>query len=259
MEDSSERDRRRAEFLGGATALTGSAAPAAAGSATPPPEPPAAGPFAYDRAVWTVCHVNCGSRCPLRMYVRDGVVVRVGADTQSPDGHGPGETYQMRPCARGYTNRQRLYNATRVQTPPRRVRGTKRGEGRYEAITWDEAIDEIARAMVAVRERYGNDAFFIQSGTGQIGGTVSRSWKADQSPVGRLLNCFGGYLRCYSDYSTGQLDGELPLFNGDAYANNEVTDLVNARNIVLWGNNPANTFELQAQRYASRTHRRTRR
>ena len=33
----------------------------------------------------------------------------------------------------------------------------------------------------------------------------------------------------------------MPLFNGDAWSNNEVTDLVNSKNIVLFGNNPANT------------------
>ena len=55
------------------------------------------------------------------------------------------------------------------------------------------------------------------------------------------MNCWGGYLRHYCDYSTGQITWEMPLFNGDAWSNNEVTDLVNSKNIVLFGNNPANT------------------
>ena len=237
-----------AAVMGGTAALTGVvstsalASDASAGAdAADAPQPPAAEPFEYDSMAWGGCHVNCGSRCPLKMYVKDDTVVRVGVDDDGGDIFGPGEIYQMRSCVRGRTNRQRLYNDSRIQTPLRRVPGTKRGEGKFEAITWDEAIDEIASAMISIKEKYGNDAFYIQYGTGQLGGTVSKSWAPDNTMFARLLNCFGGYLRHYCDYSTGQINWELPLFNGDAYSNNEVTDLVNSKNIVLWGNNPANT------------------
>ncbi len=195
----------------------------------------------HDDVVWSGCHVNCGSRCPLRVFVKDGTVVRVGNDNEGSDELAPGKMYQMRSCVRGRTNRQRLYSGDRVQTPMRRVAGTKRGEGLYEAITWDEAISEIADTMRSVRDEYGNDAFFIQYGTGELGATISKSWAPDNTVFARLMNCYGGYLRHYCDYSTGQITWELPLFNGDAWSNNEVTDLVNSKNIVLWGNNPANT------------------
>ena len=95
--------------------------------------------------------------------------------------------------------------------------------------------------MKGIKEEYGNDAFYIQYGTGQIGGTVAKSWHPDSTMFARMMNCWGGYLRQYCDYSTGQIDRELSLFNGDSYSNNEVTDLVNSKNIVLFGNNPANT------------------
>lgn len=241
-----------AAVLGGTCALAGTAIPreALAADAAGEPDPsvpadapaaPQSHPFAYDEAVWSGCHVNCGSRCPLKMYVKDGTVVRVGIDDEGTDDFGPNRIYQMRSCVRGRTNRERLYNATRIQTPLRRVAGTKRGEGVYEAITWDEAISEIASAMQAVKEKYGNDALYIQYGTGQLGGTVSKSWAPDNTAFARLLNCFGGYLRHYCDYSTGQITWEMPLLNGDAWSNNEVMDLVHSKNIVLWGNNPANT------------------
>lgn len=198
-------------------------------------------PFAYDKAVWGGCHVNCGSRCPLKLYVKDGTVVRVGNDNEGADDFGPGEIYQMRSCVRGRTNRQRIYNATRIQKPLKRVEGTKRGEGKYEEISWEDAIREIGDIMKGIKEEYGNDAFYIQYGTGQVGGTVAKSWHPDSTMFARMMNCWGGYLRQYCDYSTGQIDRELSLFNGDSYSNNEVTDLVNSKNIVLFGNNPANT------------------
>lgn len=197
--------------------------------------------FDYDNVVWGGCHVNCGSRCPLKVYTKDGTVVRIGNDNDGTDEFGPGEIAQMRSCVRGRTNRQRIYNETRVQKPLRRVEGTKRGEGKYEEISWEEAIQEITDTMKEIKDEYGNDAFYIQYGTGQLGGSVSRSWHPDRTAFARLMNIWGGYLRHYCDYSTGQITWEMPLFNGDAWSNNEVTDLVNSKNIVLFGNNPANT------------------
>ena len=197
--------------------------------------------FEYDNVVWSGCHVNCGSRCPLKAYVKDGTVVRVGIDDEGSDEFAPGKIYQMRSCVRGRTGRQRIYNETRVQRPLKRVEGTKRGEGIYEEISWEEAIDLIAATMQGIKEEYGNGAFYIQYGTGQLGGTVSKSWAPDNTMLARMMNCWGGYLRHYCDYSTGQITWEMPLFNGDAWSNNEVTDLVNSKNIVLFGNNPANT------------------
>ncbi|MEG0070892.1 MAG: DMSO/selenate family reductase complex A subunit [Raoultibacter sp.] len=204
-------------------------------------DPIVMGPLDYDSVLWSGCHVNCGSRCPLKAYVKDGTVVRIGNDNEGTDDFGPGQIYQMRSCVRGRTNRQRIYNETRVQKPLRRVKGTMRGEGKYEEITWEEAIKTIADTMKEIKEEYGNDAFYIQYGTGQLGGTVAKSWHPDNTMFARMMNLWGGYLRHYCDYSTGQINWELPLFNGDAYANNEVTDLVNSKNIILFGNNPANT------------------
>ena len=195
----------------------------------------------FDTVTWGACHVNCGSRCPLKAYVKDGTVVRISTDCEGSDEFGPGKIAQLRSCVRGRTSRQRIYNETRVQRPLKRVEGTKRGEGIYEEISWEEAIKTIADSMKEIKEQYGNDAFYIQYGTGVIGGAVSKSWNPDSTAFSRLMNCWGGYLRHYCDYSTGQITWELPLFNGDAWSNNEVTDLVNSKNIVLFGNNPANT------------------
>ena len=78
------------------------------------------------------------------------------------------------------------HSPDRIQKPLKRVEGTKRGEGKYEEITWDEAIDLIATTMKEIKEEYGNDAFYIQYGTGVLGGTVSKSWHPDQTMFARL-------------------------------------------------------------------------
>ncbi len=197
--------------------------------------------FAPDTMKWSACHVNCGSRCPLKVYVQEGTVVRIGIDDEGDDQFAPGSISQMRSCVRGRTNRQRIYNDSRIQKPLKRVEGTKRGEGQYEEISWEDAIDLIATTMQEIKDEYGNDAFYVQYGTGQLGGTVAKSWHPDQTMFARMMNIWGGYLRHYGTYSTGQINWELPLINGNGGANNEVTDLVNSKHIVMFGNNPANT------------------
>lgn len=70
-----------------------------------------------DRTVWSSCNVNCGSRCPLRLQVKDGVVVRVLPDNTGDDEVG---TQQIRACVRGRSIRQRIYNPDRLKTPATR-------------------------------------------------------------------------------------------------------------------------------------------
>ncbi|MCC7207202.1 MAG: twin-arginine translocation signal domain-containing protein, partial [Anaerolineae bacterium] len=71
-----------------------------------------------DKVVWQSCMVNCGSRCPLRLHVKDGVVVRVETDNTGDDEFG---MHQVRACVRGRSVRQRIYNPDRLKYPMRRV------------------------------------------------------------------------------------------------------------------------------------------
>ena len=74
---------------------------------------------------WNACLANCGSRCPLRLEVKDGQITRVHADNT---GDGELGTQQIRACVRGRSQRQRIYSADRIKTPMKRV--GKRGEGK---------------------------------------------------------------------------------------------------------------------------------
>ncbi|MEE0637100.1 twin-arginine translocation signal domain-containing protein [Adlercreutzia sp.] len=88
----------RRSFLGlaGATgvgvALTG-CAPAAKQEEPAADSLPVTGgdPLDYDTVSWSSCHVNCGSRCPLKAYVKEGQVVRIDIDSDGDDEFGPGK------------------------------------------------------------------------------------------------------------------------------------------------------------------------
>src|SRR5690554_3123363 len=97
-----------------------------------------------DRTVWSACTVNCGSRCPLRLQVKDGVVERV-----LPDNTGDNSLLnrQIRACVRGRNMRERIYNPDRLKTPLKRREGTPRGGGQWDEISWEEAFDLFAEKL----------------------------------------------------------------------------------------------------------------
>lgn len=191
-----------------------------------------------DAVVWSACTVNCGSRCPLRLQVKDGTVVRVLPDNTGDDELG---SQRVRACVRGRSIRHRIYNPDRLKHPLRRKAGTKRGDGQWEEISWDEALSDIATKMKDIKKRYGNEAFYINYGTGTLGSTMARSWPPDEQPFARMMNCWGGYLDHYSDYSTTEITAAYPYFYGEWTASNSLDDAKNAKMQVFFGNNPLET------------------
>ena len=194
-------------------------------------------PSQETKTVWSACTVNCGSRCALRHHVKDGVIAYTTTDNTTPDTY---NNHQVRACLRGRSFRKRVYNADRLKYPMKRV--GKRGEGRFERISWDEAFDIIADNLKRIKATYGNEAIYLNYCTGTLGGTVSKSWPPAATPVARLMNCWGGYLNHYGDYSTAQIGVSLPyLYGGTWIDNNCTSDVVNTKLIVNFGNNPAET------------------
>ncbi|MBM7824270.1 anaerobic dimethyl sulfoxide reductase subunit A [Arcanobacterium pluranimalium] len=191
-----------------------------------------------DKTVWSACTVNCGSRCPLRLQVKDGTVVRVLPDNTGDDTLG---NQQVRACVRGRSMRHRIYNPDRLKKPMKRKPGTKRGEEKWEEISWDQALTEIADKMKEIKSKYGNEAFYIQYGTGVLGSIMACSWPPEASPTARLLKAFGGYLDHYSDYSTTNITQAYPYFYGSWVSSNSFDDARNAKLQVMFGNNPLET------------------
>ena len=68
--------------------------------------------------------------------------------------------------AQGRAYRQRVYAPDRLKYPLRRV-GT-RGEGKFERISWDEALETVARELIRVRDTYGPAAIFLRYSAGDI-------------------------------------------------------------------------------------------
>jgi anaerobic dimethyl sulfoxide reductase subunit A len=184
------------------------------------------------RKIRTCCPAhNCGGRCLLVAHMENGHITRLEADDRVYDGI---DNPRLLPCSRGLAYLRRQYHPDRLKYPMKRI--GRRGEGKFERISWDEALDTVAGEIKRVKETYGNSALFVPYGTG------SRS-NINGSPVARrLFNLYGGHLDTYSTYSSACIARATPTVFGTYITGGQRADWVNSRYIILWGWNPAETI-----------------
>lgn len=175
------------------------------------------------------CSFNCGSRCLLRLQVRDGKILWVETD----NGEEASGVPRMRACLRGRALRYWVDCPERLNEPLRRV--GPRGSGLFEPVSWDEALDEIASRIEHTVKTWGNEAVLIPYATA--------IWSASGSPFERLMNCYGGHLGIYGDYSCMQLQAACDLLYGDDgyYSGSTLDEAAHADLVVFFGANPALT------------------
>ncbi len=171
---------------------------------------------------------NCGGRCVLKLHIREGEITRIETDDRPNDDI---TDPQLRACIRGRSYRRRQYHPDRLKYPMKRI--GERGEGKFERITWDEALDILASQLNRVKEQYGNSAILVPYGTGSYNQTNGRQ------TASRLMNLFGGSLGFYNSYSWACISRATPYVYGTGVTGNQRQDWVNSKYIIMWGWNPA--------------------
>ena len=231
----------RRDFLR-STALLGGAA---GFTATPMSRAVAAAAADIESVTWSVCSINCGSRCLLRCASKNGRVIRIETDNTG-DAHAgvaDGQFPQVRACHRGRSIRQRLYSPERLKFPMKRV--GKRGEGKFERISWDQALDEISARLKDTIKKHTNESILLMHGSGNY------SLFNNRNCTFRFFNLIGGNVGWYSDYSAACIQNIWPyMFGGFNYGavrssnpgvGSYMSQIKNAKLYVTFGNNPAVT------------------
>ena len=108
----------------------------------------------------SVCPHDCPSCCSLEVTVADGRLADVTGTIDHPFTQGV-------ICGKVREYAERVHSPLRVATPLRRV-GAK-GEGRFERITWEAAIAEIAARWRAIAREHGGEAILPFSYAGSMG------------------------------------------------------------------------------------------
>src|SRR6266705_1559173 len=174
-----------------------------------------------ETVVTSTCGHNCGGRCAVNAHVRDGQIVKISTDP------------------RRWT----------PEMPP--LHACPRGSGQLERISWDAALDEVAREMRRVRDTYGPAAVLDCSRTGSLSMLHGRG--ASQ----RFLNMFGGCTAHWSNLSAeAEVFAVKQTYGAKAEyksAGREPIDYFNSRLLVMWGWSPGDgTFGTGTMQYLKR-------
>ncbi|MFC2025140.1 molybdopterin-dependent oxidoreductase [Chloroflexota bacterium] len=179
-----------------------------------------------ERVVTTSCASHCGGTCMIKVHVKDGVITRVETDD--------GEEPQLRACWRGRAYRQRVYAPDRLKFPMKRV--GERREGKFERISWDEALDTVAKELIRVRDTYGPASTVLIRGAGD-------QCQVHNSRYLHILLCrLGGYTGAWGAPSFQAGIHAVQATYGTWRTSNGRDDLLNSRLIILWGWNPVSTI-----------------
>ncbi len=96
---------------------------------------------------------SCDIYCQVLAEVSDGGAARIKATDNAP--------FRANICMKGVHAPEGFLHPDRIRFPLRRV--GERGSGRWERVTWDYALDDIALRLSAVTEQYGPEGFAVSA------------------------------------------------------------------------------------------------
>ncbi|MBI2914226.1 MAG: molybdopterin-dependent oxidoreductase [Chloroflexi bacterium] len=185
----------------------------------------------WDKVVWGSHCVDCyPGNCPFRVYVKDGVVLREEqAGTYGTIEEGVPDFNPMG-CQKGAGWSQHLYGPERLLYPLRRI--GRRGSGKWKRISWDDALTEIADAVLDAIQEQGSQSIIHETTPAQ-GGLL-----AVVAPA-RFNGLLGG--------TTLDLEGMINDFNIGQYitfgkfAVSSADDWFHSDLLLIWHMNPVYT------------------
>lgn len=184
------------------------------------------GDIKITRTVCSICPIACG----ILAHVKDGVLTKVEpADFPEPK--------YRHICAKGLCTPKMVNHPDRLKYPMKRI--GERDEGKWQRITWEEALDTIAGKLKVIREKYGaqtlafiNGGMAIPNGGHFLGmrfaNTIEATWVKLPGSGSAGQGCANNI-----SYGTSGLEGYL-------------VDQDNPRLCVYWG---ANTLETGKWKY----------
>lgn len=176
------------------------------------------------------CHpVGCG----LKLHVKDGKLVKVEGDENHPVTKG-------RLCPRCLALKEYIYHPDRVIYPQKRA--GKRGEDKWEQITWDEAWSIIREKVAKIKEEYGPQAIVEFTGTGREASSYQH--QLAKSALGTPNVCFGlSGFSCYgprvsiTQFVLGSGIIEIDYASGSPLSYDDPAFVV-PEYILIWGKEP---------------------
>ena len=171
--------------------------------------------YDYDGVVKSHCRM-CHGGCGVLVYTKGGKAVKIAGDPACPINHGT-------LCSKGLASLQLAYHPDRLTYPVRRV-GPK-GSGKWERISWDDALNGIAERILHYKDRFGAESIVLGYGTG----------RENEAVVYRFANLLGTpNVLTAGHFCYGPRIGTSIITCGT----NPIVDYANdPKCIMVWGNN----------------------
>ncbi|WP_435613381.1 molybdopterin-containing oxidoreductase family protein [Streptomyces sp. bgisy159] len=172
------------------------------------------------------CPLDCPDGCSWQVQVENGTAVGLRGTPDHPYTRGA-------LCVKVNQYLEHTRAPDRLLHPLRRT--GRKGEGRFVRISWDDALDEIARRLSEVIDRYGGEAIWPYQGTGNLGYVQGLQGRAGS----RLWNTLGASRHDMTICSIAGLVGTEYTLGTSRGMDPE--DLRHSRLILLWGTNTLTT------------------
>lgn len=173
------------------------------------------------RTYLTACPRNCYSTCSMEVTIENNHLRSIKV-------HGENRAVNSSVCLKGLSYVQRQASNDRITYPLLR----NQQSGNFERISWDTALTLISEKINYFKGRFGPQSIFYLTGSGTKG--LLNSLGAE------FWQAVGGYTAAYGDLCwPAGLEATRLTFGSNKH--NAPWDLANARLIVVWGKNPAET------------------
>ncbi len=173
----------------------------------------------------------CTAHCATVATVENGRVIRLDPDYDHPSGGVM--------CIKGKAAPELVYHPDRLDYPLKRTRPKGDPDPGWQRVGWDEALDDIAKKLLSIREGYGAQSIALVKGT-----PSGTSVDDGERWLGRFLCSLGSPNSvstthvCNWDRDTG--------FSYTFGMNLPTPDVANSKAFLLWGHNPSSTSLLLA-------------
>jgi len=164
------------------------------------------------------CHCECG----VFVHVKDNKVIKIEGDPNHPQNEGS-------LCPKGLAFRQLVHHPDRLKYPLKRV--GERGENKWRRVSWDEAISDIAKKILEIKEKYGPTAIAWGIGDGDRDNNLCNlAWLFGiGSP--HQLGCDATYCLRPATIADKATYGQSNTWEVGP-------DMSNSKSIMCWGANP---------------------
>jgi len=188
--------------------------------------------WTWERTAFASHCINCyPGNCLYRVYVRDGVVVREEqSGTLPPVEKGVPDMNPMG-CQKGNAWSVMLHDPERVLYPMRRA--GERGSGKWERVSWDEALTEIADATLDAIQQDGPESI-LQISTPNEGGLMAGML------FGRIIDGLGG-ISTDVNADINDFNPGLYITYGKVNSASSIDDWFHAELTLVWHRNPVYT------------------